>query len=130
MSDPTPPAPKKLEYLGVAERTVAGMSKQRDALQAENDALTVKLAAAEAERDTWRDEGRAARENELVACEQRNAAEAENAALRRELAAAEAVIEAVEAHLADDLDLERATKLDAALATYRDTLSQEEPRDG
>ena len=35
------------------------------------------------------------------------------------LAAAEAVIEAVEAHLADDLDLERATKLDDALAAYR-----------
>ena len=42
-------------------------------------------------------------------------------ALTTKLAAAEAVIEAVEAHLADDLDLERATKLDDALATYRAT---------
>ena len=45
-TDPTPQAPKKLEYLGVAERTVAGMAKQRDALQVQVGALTTKLAAA------------------------------------------------------------------------------------
>ena len=54
MTDPTPPAPKKLEYLGVAERTVAGMAKQRDALQVQVDALTTKLAEVEVQIEVWK----------------------------------------------------------------------------
>ena len=92
MTDPTPPDP----YKPFADARV--------------DALTTKLAAAEA---LLRDLG--------VALDPRTPLNWQKKYVdaQAKLAAAEAVIEAVEAHLADDLDLERATKLDDALTAYR-----------